>query len=65
MFDMFLFFVLLIIFTAHTMAWILSFCCKQPEGTEGYVNPYRIIPREESEIYKRYERQLYLDSLRG
>jgi hypothetical protein len=33
---------------------------KKPEG---YVNPYRLVPRKETEEYKRYERQMYLDSL--
>ena len=40
----------------------MSIFVKKPE--EEYVNPYRLVPREESETYKRYERQQYLDSFR-
>jgi len=57
--TMFLQMIFLIFFTAHAMAWIMSFCCKIQD-----TNPYRIIPREEHENYKRYERQEYLDSFR-
>ena len=32
---------------------------------EEYVNPYRLVPRKEAESYKRYERQMYNDSLRN
>lgn len=41
--------------------WVVSFFYKPPDN---YVNNYRIVPREEHENYKRYERQEYLDSLR-
>lgn len=60
-FAMFLFCIFLIIFAAHTMAWIMSFFYSTPDN---YTNPYRLVPREESETYKRYERQQYLDSFR-
>ena len=50
-------------FVTQIMAWIVS-CLYEPP--EGYNNPYRIIPiREEHENYKRYERQMYNDSLRN
>jgi len=62
--------IFLIIFTAHAMAWLMSFCSKRHNGDDGdgddaYVNPYRIVPRKEHENYIRYERQMYLDSLRN
>jgi hypothetical protein len=70
-FDLFLFTILLIIFTGHMMAWILSFFYSPPpvnrdnrDNRDNYVNPYRLVPRKETEEYKRYERQQYLDSLR-
>lgn len=60
-----LFVIFLVVATAHVIAWLMSFCCKrQGDAEEVYVNPYRIVPRKEHENYKRYERQMYLDSLR-
>ena len=65
---MFLPVIFLIFFTAHAMAWLMSFCSKRQNGDgdddNAYTNPYRIIPRKEHENYIRYERQEYLDSLR-
>jgi hypothetical protein len=63
---MFLPVIFLIFFTAHAMAWLMSLCSKKQDGDDGdaYVNPYRIVPRKEHENYIRYERQMYLDSLR-
>uniref|UniRef100_A0A6C0IAF6 Uncharacterized protein n=1 Tax=viral metagenome TaxID=1070528 RepID=A0A6C0IAF6_9ZZZZ len=50
------------------MAWIMSFFYSPPpvnrDNRGNYVNPYRLVPRKETEEYKRYERQQYLDSLR-
>jgi len=68
--SMFLPVIFLIFFTAHAMAWLMSFCSKRQnddgygDGDNAYVNPYRIVPRKEHENYIRYERQMYLDSLR-
>lgn len=68
--SMFLPAIFIIIFAAHAMAWLMSFCCKRHDSDDGgddcdvYVNPYRIVPRKEHDNYKRYERQMYLDSLR-
>jgi hypothetical protein len=68
--------IFLILFTAHTMAWLMSFCSKRQNrdiededgddnyNDDAYVNPYRLVPRKEHENYIRYERQMYLDSLR-
>jgi hypothetical protein len=65
---MFLPVIFLIFFTAHAMAWLMSFCSKRQNGDcdddDAYVNPYRLVPRKEHENYIRYERQEYLDSLR-
>lgn len=58
----FLFAIFLVIFTAHFIVWLMSFCYKRPDN---YVNPYRLVPRKEAEEYKRYERQMYNDSLRN
>jgi hypothetical protein len=59
----FLFAIALIVITAHIMALIMSCFYKIPED---YVNPYRLPPvRAETESYKRYERQQYLDSLKN
>jgi len=59
----FLFAIALIVITAHIMALIMSCFYKTPED---YVNPYRLPPvRTETESYKRYERQQYLDSLKN
>ncbi len=59
----FLFAIALIVITAHIMALIMSCFYKIPED---YVNPYRLPPvRTETESYKRYERQQYLDSLKN
>jgi hypothetical protein len=65
--SMFLPVIFLIFFTAHAMAWLMSFCSKRQydDGDDNaYVNPYRLVPRKEHENYIRYERQMYLDSLR-
>lgn len=66
--SMFLPVIFLIFFTAHAMAWLMSFCSKRQDDGDNcdnaYVNPYRIVPRKEHENYIRYERQMYLDSLR-
>lgn len=63
--SLFLLAIFLVLFTAHAMAWLMSFCCKRQDGDDDvYTNPYRIVPRKEHENYKRYERQMYLDSLR-
>lgn len=62
--SMFLFVIFLIIFTTHAIALLISICCKRPDDGDEYTNPYRIVPREEHENYKRYERQEYLDSFR-
>ena len=62
-----IFVIFLVVATAHVMAWLMSFCCKRQGDAEevvAYTNPYRIVPRKEHENYKRYERQMYLDSLR-
>jgi hypothetical protein len=61
-FDLFLFFIILIIFTVHLIAWIISLFC---ETRNNYTNPYRLIPREEADSYKRYERREYQDSLKN
>jgi hypothetical protein len=60
---MFLFALFLFVFVTHVMAFIMSFGMKKPK--EEYVNPYRLVPRKEAESYKRYERQMYNDSLRN
>ena len=63
--SMFLPAIFIIIFAAHAMAWLMSFCCKRQDDCDvAYTNPYRIVPRKEHDNYKRYERQMYLDSLR-
>jgi hypothetical protein len=68
--SMFLPVIFLIFFTAHVMAWLMSFCSKRQndgdddDNDDAYVNPYRLVPRKEHENYIRYERQMYLDSLR-
>lgn len=62
--SLFLLAIFLVLFTAHAMAWLMSFCCKRYDDDDVYTNPYRIVPRKEHENYKRYERQMYLDSLR-
>jgi|UniRef100_A0A6C0CE09 hypothetical protein len=43
----------------------MSICYKRDKDEEDYVNPYRLVPRKEAESYKRYERQMYNDSLRN
>ena len=60
-FGLFLFAIFLYVFTTFLIISIISIFVKKPEG---YVNPYRLVPRKETEEYKRYERQMYLDSLR-
>jgi hypothetical protein len=66
---MFLFALFLVVFVTHVMAFIMSFFMGKPNGMgkpkEEYVNPYRLVPRKEAESYKRYERQMYNDSLRN
>ena len=39
-------------------------CCYKRDD-EDYDNPYMLVPRKEAESYKRYERQMYNDSLRN
>ena len=60
---MFLFALFRVVFVTHVIAVLMSFCIKRPD--EDYVNPYRLVPRKEAESYKRYERQMYNDSLRN
>ena len=60
-FSLFLVCIFLIVFTAHLMAWCVSLFYSVPED---YVNPYRIVPRQEHENYKRYIREEYRDSMR-
>jgi hypothetical protein len=65
--SMFIPVIFIIFFATHAMAWLMSLCSKKQDGDDGdicYVNPYRIVPRKEHENYIRYERQMYLDSLR-
>uniref|UniRef100_A0A6C0KAR7 Uncharacterized protein n=1 Tax=viral metagenome TaxID=1070528 RepID=A0A6C0KAR7_9ZZZZ len=61
--SMFLFVMFLIIITSHIMVCLMSCCYKRED--DDYVNPYRLVPRKEAESYKRYERQMYNDSLRN
>jgi hypothetical protein len=61
--SMFLFVMLLIIITSHIMVCLMSCCYKRED--DDYVNPYMLVPRKEAESYKRYERQMYNDSLRN
>ena len=61
LFSLFLFCIFLILFTAHMIACIMSWFYTGPDD---YTNPYRLVPREEHENYKRYERQEYRDSMR-
>jgi hypothetical protein len=62
---LFLFALFLVISVTHVMAFLMSFCIEKPKEKEEYVNPYRLVPRKEAESYKRYERQMYNDSLRN
>lgn len=55
-------------FMSMIIIWIMSFFYEKREDCEVrevYVNPYRLVPRAETEEYKRYERRQYLDSLRS
>ena len=63
--SMFLFVMLLIIITSHIMVCLMSCCYKREDDEDDYVNPYMLVPRKEAESYKRYERQMYNDSLRN
>uniref|UniRef100_A0A6C0LXY9 Uncharacterized protein n=1 Tax=viral metagenome TaxID=1070528 RepID=A0A6C0LXY9_9ZZZZ len=48
------------------MAWIMSFFYEtRKDYDDMYVNPYRLVPRQEAESYKRYERREYQDSLKN
>jgi len=47
------------------IVWITSFANKTHKEYENYVNPYRLVPRQEAESYKRYERREYQDSLKN
>ena len=64
-FGLFLFAIFLVIFTANVMVCIMSFFYETRKDYDNYVNPYRLVPREEAESYKRYERQEYQDSLKN
>ena len=55
----------LIIIAANMMVWIMSFFYETRKDYDNYVNPYRLVPREEAESYKRYERREYQDSLKN
>jgi len=61
----FLFAIFIIVLTTHIAALLMSICYKRDKDEEDYVNPYRLVPRKEAESYKRYERQMYNDSLRN
>ena len=61
----FLFAIFLIVLTTHITALLMSICYKRDKDEEDYVNPYRLVPRKDAESYKRYERQMYNDSLRN
>jgi hypothetical protein len=67
-FGLFLFAISLIIISANMMVWIMSFFYethKDYDDNDKYVNPYRLVPRQEAESYKRYERREYQDSLKN
>jgi|LakMenEpi03Aug12_release.lakeMendotaPanAssembly.Ray.scaffolds.fasta_scaffold02638_30 hypothetical protein len=65
-FGLFLFAISLIIISANVMAWIMSFFYEtRKDYDDMYVNPYRLVPRQEAESYKRYERREYQDSLKN
>ena len=63
--GVFLFAIFLIVLTTHIAALLMSIFYKRDKDEEDYVNPYRLVPRKEAESYKRYERQMYNDSLRN
>jgi hypothetical protein len=66
--GVFLFPIFLIILSANMMVWIVSLFYethKDYDDNDKYVNPYRLVPRQEAESYKRYERQVYQDSLKN
>jgi hypothetical protein len=52
-------------FMSMIIVWITSFADKTQKEYENYVNPYRLVPRQEAESYKRYERREYQDSLKN
>ena len=52
-------------FMSMVIVWITSFVDKTHKEYENYVNPYRLVPRQETESYKRYERREYQDSLKN
>ena len=66
-FGLFLFAISLIIFAANIMVWFMSFFYEttRKDDDDNYVNPYRLVPRQEAESYKRYERREYQDSLKN
>jgi len=66
--GVFIFPIFLIILSANMMVWIMSLFYethKDYDDNDKYVNPYRLVPRQEAESYKRYERQVYQDSLKN
>jgi hypothetical protein len=62
-FGLFIVAIFLYVFTTIMIINIMSIFVKKPD--EEYVNPYRLVPRKETEEYKRYERREYLNSLRS
>jgi hypothetical protein len=62
-FGLFIVAILLYVFTTIMIINIMSIFVKKPD--EEYVNPYRLVPRKETEEYKRYERREYLNRLRS
>ena len=66
-FGLFLFSISLIIIAANMLVWIMSFFYEttRKDYDDKYVNPYRLVPRQEAESYKRYERREYQDSLKN
>jgi hypothetical protein len=60
-----LFTLALAFFMSMVIVWITSFSNKTHKEYEKYVNPYRLVPRQETESYKRYERREYQDSLKN
>jgi len=63
--GLFLFAIFFYIFTTFMIINIMSIFVKKQDDSKEYVNPYRLVPRKETEEYKRYERQEYLNSLRS
>jgi hypothetical protein len=52
-------------FMSMIIVWTTSFTDKKHKEYENYVNLYRLVPRQETESYKRYERREYQDSLKN